>query len=147
MAGLNLHGIVRSVITAVHPDEDCTLYQSAGQKNVLGVVTTIYNPPQAIKANWQPLDSQTLQHLERIGDTKASEQVFLYSNTDMPVSGVQRVPITRTGDIIKRWDGTYWLITSVIEDWSARGWANVGVTEQVTPPDFSASDWSDSSDT
>lgn len=143
MAGLNLHGIVRSVITAVHPDEDCTLYQSAGQKNVLGVVSTIYNPPQAIKANWQPLDSQTLQHLERIGDTKASEQVFLYSNTDMPVSGVQRVPITRTGDIIKRWDGTYWLITSVIEDWSARGWANVGVTEQVTPPDFSASDWSD----
>lgn len=143
MAGLNLHGIVRSVITAVHPDEDCTLYQSAGQKNVLGVVTTIYNPPQAIKANWQPLDSQTLQHLERIGDTKASEQVFLYSNTDMPVSGVQRVPVTRTGDIIKRWDGTYWLITSVIEDWSARGWANVGVTEQVTPPDFSASDWSD----
>lgn len=143
MAGLNLHGIVRSVITAVHPDEDCTLYQSAGQKNVLGVVTTVYNPPQAIKANWQPLDNQTLQHLERIGDTKASEQVFLYSNTDMPVSGVQRVPITRTGDIIKRWDGTYWLITSVIEDWSARGWANVGVTEQVTPPDFSASDWSD----
>ena len=143
MAGLNLHGIVRSVITAVHPDEDCTLYQSAGQKNVLGVVTTVYNPPQAIKANWQPLDSQTLQHLERIGDTKASEQVFLYSNTDMPVSGVQRVPVTRTGDIIKRWDGTYWLVTSVIEDWSARGWANVGVTEQVTPPDFSASDWSD----
>lgn len=143
MAGLNLHGIVRSVITAVHPDEDCTLYQSAGQKNALGVVTTVYNPPQAIKANWQPLDSQTLQHLERIGDTKASEQVFLYSNTDMPVSGVQRVPVTRTGDIIKRWDGTYWLITSVIEDWSARGWANVGVTEQVTPPDFSASDWSD----
>lgn len=143
MAGLNLHGIVRSVITAVHPDEDCTLYQSLGQKNVLGVVTTVYNPPQAIKANWQPLDNQTLQHLERIGDTKASEQVFLYSNTDMPVSGVQRVPVTRTGDIIKRWDGTYWLITSVIEDWSARGWANVGVTEQVTPPDFSASDWSD----
>lgn len=143
MAGLNLHGIVRSVITAVHPDENCTLYQSAGQKNVLGVVTTVYNPPQAIKANWQPLDNQTLQHLERIGDTKASEQVFLYSNTDMPVSGVQRVPVTRTGDIIKRWDGTYWLITSVIEDWSARGWANVGVTEQVTPPDFSASDWSD----
>lgn len=143
MAGLNLHGIVRSVITAVHPDEDCVLYQSVGQKNVLGVVTTVYNPPQAIKANWQPLDSQTLQHLERIGDTKASEQVFLYSNTDMPVSGVQRMPITRTGDIIKRWDGTYWLVTSVIEDWSARGWANVGVTQQVTPPDFSASDWSD----
>lgn len=143
MAGLNLHGIVRSVITAVHPDEDCTLYQSAGQKNVLGVVTTVYNPPQAIKANWQPLDNQTLQHSERMGDTKASEQVFLYSNTDMPVSGVQRIPVTRTGDIIKRWDGTYWLITSVIEDWSARGWANVGVTEQVTPPDFSASDWSD----
>ena len=147
MAGINLHAVVRSAITAVHPDEDCVLYQSLGQKNVMGVVTTVYAEPQEIKANWQPLDSQTLDHLERMGDTKASEQVFLYSNTTLPVSGVQRMPISRTGDIIKRWDGTYWLVTSVIEDWSARGWANVGVTEQVTPPDFSASDWSDSSDT
>lgn len=147
MAGINLHAVVRSAITAVHPDEDCVLYQSLGQKNVMGVVTTVYAEPQDIKANWQPLDSQTLEHLERMGDTKASEQVFLYSNTTLPVSGVQRMPISRTGDIIKRWDGTYWLVTSVIEDWSARGWANVGVTEQVTPPDFSASDWSDSSDT
>lgn len=143
MAGINLHAVVRSAITAVHPDEDCVLYQSLGQKNVMGVVTTVYAEPQDIKANWQPLDSQTLDHLERMGDTKASEQVFLYSNTTLPVSGVQRMPISRTGDIIKRWDGTYWLVTSVIEDWSARGWANVGVTEQVTPPDFSASDWSD----
>lgn len=147
MAGINLHAVVRSAITAVHPDEDCTLYQSLGQKNVMGVVTTVYAEPQDIKANWQPLDSQTLKHLERMGDTKASEQVFLYSNTTLPVSGVQRLPISRTGDIIKRWDGTYWLVTSVIEDWSARGWANVGVTEQVQPPDFSASDWSDSRDT
>lgn len=143
MVGINLHAVVRSAITAVHPDEDCVLYQSLGQKNVMGVVTTVYAEPQDIKANWQPLDIQTLDHLERMGDTKASEQVFLYSNTTLPVSGVQRMPISRTGDIIKRWDGTYWLITSVIEDWSARGWANVGVTEQVTPPDFSASDWSD----
>ena len=143
MAGINLHAVVRSAITAVHPDEDCVLYQSLGQKNVMGVVTTVYAEPQAIKANWQPLDNQTLQHLERMGDTKASEQVFLYSNTTLPVSGVQRMPISRTGDIIKRWDGTYWLVTSVIADWGARGWANVGVTEQVTPPDFSASDWSD----
>ena len=143
MAGINLHAVVRSAITAVHPDEDCVLYQSLGQKNVMGVVTTVYAEPQDIKANWQPLDSQTLDHLERMGDTKASEQVFLYSNTTLPVSGVQRMPISRTGDIIKRWDGTYWLVTSVIEDWSARGWANVGVTEQITPPDFSASDWSD----
>lgn len=143
MAGINLHAVVRSAITAVHPDEDCILYQSLGQKNVMGVVTTVYAEPQDIKANWQPLDRQTLDHLERMGDTKASEQVFLYSNTTLPVSGVQRMPISRTGDIIKRWDGTYWLVTSVIEDWSARGWANVGVTEQVTPPDFSASDWSD----
>lgn len=147
MAGINLHAVVRSAITAVHPDEDCVLYQSLGQKNVMGVVTTVYAEPQDIKANWQPLDSQTLDHLERMGDTKASEQVFLYSNTTLPVSGVQRMPISRTGDIIKRWDGTYWLVTSVIEDWSARGWANVGVTEQVQPPDFNASDWSDSSDT
>lgn len=142
MIGLNLHKVVRGVITSVHPDEECTLYQSVGQVNVKGIVKSKYSEPQSVKVNFQPLDTQALQHLERVGDTKASEQIFLYSDMVMPISAGQRQPLLRSGDFIKRIDGTWWLITSVIEDWTRDGWANAGISQQITAPDFSASDWS-----
>ena len=93
-------------------------------------------------ARVQPLDSQALNHLERMGDTKASLQAFLYSDLDLPVAGVHRAKL-RAGDFLKRYDGSWWLITTVMEDWSWDGWANVGITQQLTPPDFSKSDWWD----
>lgn len=141
MMGINLHGVVRGIITSVYPDEAITLYQADGQQNVKGVIKAMYKAPQAVKGNIQPLDTQTLAHLERIGDTKASMNAFLYSDPASPVKGTQRLPTMRGGDIIQRSDGTYWLITSLIEDWNAVGWCNVGITQQVTPPDFSASEW------
>lgn len=139
---MNLHSIVRGAIETVHPDEECVLYQANGQKNTLGKITPIYHVPINVKVNLQPLDKDTLRHLERVGDTKASEQAFLYSSDEIPIYGTQRLPQVRGGDFIYRpSNNTYWLITSVIEDWSVRGWANVGIVQQITPPDFSASDW------
>ena len=142
MNGINLHNVVRSAITSIHPDEECTLYQSLGQKNVKGKVTPVYLAPKTIRANFQPLDANTLKHLEAMNDTAATEQVFLYSNDPYPIAGESRIA-TRSGDILKRDDGTYWLITSVIEDWSWDGWCNVGVHRQVVTPNFSASEWSE----
>ena len=51
MAGINLHAVVRSAITAVHPDEDCTLYQSLGQKNTVFAIWmgyTFFTPVTAV---------------------------------------------------------------------------------------------------
>jgi len=140
MMGLNLHNVVRGAITAIHPDEDCTLYQSLGQKNIKGEVYPIYAEPQSIKANFQP-DTDRLDHPDSKNVTSDTMTVYLYSNLSYPVMGVNRVP-ARTGDFIQRSDETYWLVTS-IEDWSWDGWCKVDVHRQVVPPDFSASEWSD----
>lgn len=145
MNGVNLHAVVRGAIESIHPDEECTLYQAIGQKNIRGVVMPVYKEPQTIRANIQPLDTDALTHLDGTDDTSASEQAFLYSDDSFPVAGIRRFPTIRSGDFIKRADGTWYLVTSVIEDWSANGWANVGIKGQVTPPDFSASGWSDDS--
>ena len=57
------------------------------------------------------------------------------SSQPLPVDGISRVPLCRTGDIIQREDGTYWHISKVLEDWSAHaGWANFEITQLVTPP-------------
>lgn len=140
--GVNLHHVVRGAITSLHPDETCLLYQSLGQKNVKGVVTPIYAAPQTIKANFQP-DSDSLKHADSMNDTPSSETVYLYSDSPVPVMGVKRLPVTRTGDILKRSDETYWLITTIKEDWSWDGWCCIDVNQIITPPDFSASDWSE----
>lgn len=138
--GLNLHNVLRGAITAIHPDETVALYQSLGQKNVKGKVTAIYAEPKIVKANFQPLDSDALK-LREINQTPISEQVFLYSDSALPVTGQQRLPVVRTGDFIKRSDDTYWLVTAVLEDWTWDGWCNVGVHQQINEPDFTASDW------
>lgn len=143
---LNLHNIARGAITRVFDDEAITLYQAAGQKNVLGKVTPVYKPPQAVKGNIQPLNADTLKHLEQLNDTAATAEAFLYSDCPLPVSGIERQPLARGGDIILRPDGTYWLVTSVIEDWTAAGWVSVGIVKQVIAPDFAASDWDGESD-
>lgn len=140
--GVNLHNVVRSAITAIHPDENCILYQSIGQRNVKGKVTPVYAEPINVKANFQPLDTEALRHVEALSVTGVDEQVFMYSDEQRPVTGQQRIP-TRTGDVIQRGE-TYWLVTAVFEDWTWDGWANVGVYRQSTPPDFTASEWSDS---
>lgn len=142
MIGLNLHNIVRGAITSVHPDLDCTLYQSIGQRNVKGKTIPVYAEGVSIKANFQPLDADALKQIEARNETPASEQAFLYSNNPLPVSGINRLPTIRTGDFILK-DGEYWLITSLLEDWTQDGWANVAVDKQIKPPDFSASEWSE----
>lgn len=140
MSGLNLHHIVRSLITAVHPDEVCQLLQADGHVNNKGVITPTYRTPQTIKANIQPLDKKTLSHLEQVEDTKSTMQAFLYADADFPVNGVSRMPTLRSGDFMQRADGTWWLINTVIQDWSRDGWANVGICQQVTPPEGVTSD-------
>lgn len=135
---MNLHAIVRSAITVVKPDTPTTIYYAVGQENIKGVVTPLYEEPQAITAQWQPIDTERLDHLERVSSTEVTEQVFLYSSKTMPVSGIKRVPIARTGDILKR-DDLFYLVTDVIEDWSdvglAVGWVNVAVVLQTKPPE------------
>lgn len=140
---MNLHDIVRSAIESVHEDENCVLYQSLGQKNIKGEVKPIYAEPLQIRANIQPLGSQVLSHANACGDTKVSMEAFLYSDDSLPVAGQRRIPLTRNGDFIQRDDGTYWLITMVIEDWAKEGWAHVGIFRQIDLPDFSASEWSE----
>lgn len=132
---MNLHDIVRGAITLVHDDEEAYLYRSAGQVNVKGKIHARYEEAELIRGNFQPLDAKALQQLERMEITGNSVEAFLYSYNPKPVSGVSRIPFTRTGDFVLRNDDTWWLVTSVLEDWSADGWVSVALTQQLTPPE------------
>lgn len=132
---MNLHGIVRKAITGVHPDESALLYRSKGETNIKGKVKAQYEEPETVRGNFQAVNSLALQQLERVSVTGCTVQAYFYSETSHRIAGISRIPITRTGDYVKRSDGTWWLVNAVIEDWSADGWIKVGLARQVTAPE------------
>lgn len=132
---MNIRKMANTITKLVHPNETLTIYKANGQVNDHGTVKPIYQSTITMQGNIQSLDTNTLKHLEAIGDTKASQQAFL----DFPLSSTTRTPTPSGGDILQRSDGSWWLVTSVIEDWNADGWCNVGIVQQLTPPDLSAS--------
>ena len=115
---MNLHHIVRGIIQTVHKDEPCYLIQAIGQSNVKGIVTPKYQKPFKILAQIQPAGSDTLQMLETFNVGGESMQAFLYSNPALPVASVNRLPLTRGGDIVKRKDGTFWIVNADRSIWT-----------------------------
>ena len=143
MTGVNLHGIVRGAIAALHPEVLLTLYQSTGQVTAPGgVVKSVYARGVAVAAQMQSEGPTTLFHADRVGQEEVSRKFYLFSNPELDrrVAGIVR-PLSRTGDMLELEDNTWWLVDGVIEDFTRSGWACVRATMQVKPPDFTYSDW------
>ena len=129
---MNLHRIVRCVITSVHPDEHVMVYHSIGQKNVRGKITTVYSYPISVMAQIQP-SADALRHTEDAGRTTNDAKGWFYADTSLPTIGIDR-NLSRTGDFVQRSDGTWWLVTSVDQDYASDGWVAVTLTQQIDPP-------------
>lgn len=137
---MNLHALVRQAITGLHPDEAVTLRQSIGQRNERGRVTPVYGPAQEVRAQIQSLGPNDLAQSEAVSSTRIDRKAYLFApDAGLPPQGLVR-PLGRTGDMVQRADGTWWLVTAMIEDFTASGWVCVGITQQVDGPELSASD-------
>lgn len=136
---MNLHGIARNVIQAAHAEEPLTLYQSTGQVNEKGRLTPIYAEPLSVSGQVQTENDEKLYHAYATSQDEITRRIYLYTEKLRP-AGIVR-PQARGGDMIERGDGTWWLVTGVLDDFSGAGWVCVRVTLQVNKPDFSASPW------
>jgi len=130
---MNLHAMVRNGITAVNPDETNILLQSVEPENEEGILHREYEKPFEVLVQWQP-DVDALEHPDNYSATGITGIVYLHTTADYPVAGIARIPLARSGDFLKR-DGTWWLVTSVEEDWSHVGWVKCRVTQQTEPPE------------
>ena len=133
MNGINLHAIARAAINRINPDEAVTLYQAVGAENIGGIVHTAYEASPA-RAQIQPIPD-ALRVIDNVQITGADCFAYLFSDATLPVAGQKRRPISRTGDVIKRTDGLYYLVTTVNEDYSPVGWVKVTLTEQARAPE------------
>lgn len=132
---LNLHAIVRPAINANKPDEAFTVYRSVGQTNVGGVITATYEEVTGYTGQFQSEGDTALYHAELGTQSTITRKLYLYApdDVDTRVWSVYRKN-SRSGDFIKDANNDYWLVTAVIEDFSAVGWECLRVTLQQTPP-------------
>ena len=133
---LNLHDLVRGAINIVNPDEDVWLIQNIGQTNVKGRITASYAPAQKVKAQVQTLSGDDLTVVNDTQRTERDRKFYLYSDTETgtPPSGIIR-PLGKSGDFMRRNDGTYWKVYNVSEDYTADGWVLVLASQQVDVPE------------
>ena len=133
---LNLHDLVRGAINIVNPDEDVWLIQNTGQTNVKGRITASYAPAQKVKAQVQTLSGDDLTVMNDTERTERDRKFYLYSDTETgtPPSGIIR-PLGKSGDFMRRNDGTYWKVYNVSEDYTTDGWVLVLASQQVDVPE------------
>ena len=133
---LNLHDIVRGAINIVNPDEDVWLIQNIGQTNVKGRITASYAPAQKVRAQVQTLSGDDLTVMNDTERTERDRKFYLYSNTETgnAPSGIIR-PLGKSGDFMRRNDGTYWKVYNVSEDYTTDGWVLVLASQQVDVPE------------
>ena len=133
---MNLHAMAIGPIKIVHKTEVCNVYQSSGQTNNKGKITSTYKDPFEAEIDVQPMTPQEFQTYQEIRDVQIDWKCYMYSTTDYPIAGTTRLPELRTGDFIKRANGRWLLITAVLENWVDEGWCCVGAVEQQTPPEL-----------
>lgn len=144
---LNLHSLVNPLIANLHPNEDVVLYQSIGQTNVKGRILPLYSEGEAVELQIQPAGDESLTQQYDANQSTISRKAYLFSDTTAGVipRSVHR-PLARNGDMICRADDTWWLVTSLSEDFSKSGWVSITITEQLKAPDFTACEWYSESD-
>nr|DAH90064.1 MAG TPA: head closure knob [Caudoviricetes sp.] len=137
--GLNLHKIVRRTINAVNADQSVELYRMTGrqQRDAEGDTTPIFTGPFEAKAQIQSPGADDIQLIERLELQTTVRRFYLYASGDPAERPwAQWRPLGRSGDLIKDKNGYWWLINSVVEDFSESGWVCVLATMQTTPIDM-----------
>ncbi len=136
---MNIHALANAAIRAIHPNEYITLFLALGQENVRGIVKPKYLAPIILEAQVQDEADTGLQHTENISQTGLVKRFYVNKIQEIinPQSLMRQKE--RTGDIILRNDGTYWLITQILEEFDLH---TVLKGELLTKyPDFTGQDW------
>ena len=134
MNGINLHHVVRTAITTVHPDETILWYQNKGATNIGGILKPSYAEPISLVAQVQSESDASLMHANRADMNTETIKVYLYWDAQTNPLNLDRFT-AKGGDIFKRADGTFWLVTALTDNFADVGWVSCRAVRQVNPPE------------
>ena len=109
----------------------------------------MYSGPETAAAQVQSANNADLEHVSYIGMNKVVMRFWLFVG-ETPTAGIVR-PASRSGDMIQRADGTWWLVAAEPDNFERVGWVSVlGVLQEYPPsglPDPEELDTPDTPDT
>lgn len=126
---MNLHNVVRGVISSINADEPITFYTNVGQENVKGKITQVYEASQRIAQIQAPSESD-IKLFDKIAEAEHRIKAYVYA----PASTINRVSGS-AGDMLQRQDGSFWLIVGIVDDFSKEGWLCCMCTLQTKAPE------------
>jgi hypothetical protein len=130
---MNLHGVVRTAINAINPDQAAYFYANTGPAgSASGKQTPTFAAPVPVRCQVQPLARGDLQHIERLNLQGVFRVVFMFGNTQ----GVVRVN-QQGGDklVFQQFQGqanSTWKVVYVDGPWNVEnhGWTRLIVCLQ-----------------
>ena len=125
---MNLHSIAAPHVAAVNPMVFADWQQSTGATpNPDYSRTPQYAPAVRVSVQSQALTYKDLLQLDGININGEARAFYVNGN----IEGVSR-PDARGGDLFTLSDGSSWLATHVLENWSfTSGWTKVAVVKQT----------------
>lgn len=120
---MNLHGLVRGVVTSVNPDVTVALSESTGYttsadfKQVPSYVTF------PVGAQFQALTGKDLRQLDGMNLNGFMKAIYLFGDVEATLRVVRK-----GGDVITDSNNNIWLVNQVLETWP--DWCKVAVTLQ-----------------
>lgn len=133
--GLNLHALVRPLITAVNPDQTVVVLQSAGFEIADYAQRPVWKAAVAAQAQPQPVPDKALQFLVQQRQNSLWQDFYLEGEWN----GLRRAK-EQGGDLLY-WDGFEWQVDQVLERWSPTvGWTKVRCVQlrACPPPEIGA---------
>jgi hypothetical protein len=127
---VNLHAIANKAISRINPNEPCLIFKAKGGTNVKGKVGSAYEPGVSAMLQLQSEGGDEMAE-DKAWSIEVSRKAWISKGLD-PLSRVEATG----GDIVRRADGTYWLVTALLEDFSA--WSGVRMVLQVQEPNVEA---------
>lgn len=129
---MNLHGIVRSAITAVNPDVTATLRRSNGYSTLSdGTQVPAYTEVAGIVVQVQALTYSDLQHLDGLNIQGVRRAIYLNGAAMGVVRNLQvggDVFVFPAGTMP---EGSVWLVAHIIEQWGPGAeWCKACITTQ-----------------
>ena len=125
---MNLHRIVAGAIGSINKHEVVEVYRNTGTQNIKGKIVATYTKSTQTAQIQAPTESD-LKLSERLASAEHRIKVY----TDSPIGSINRVKES-AGDMIKRADGTYWLVVGITDDFNSEGWQCLLCVLQTKPP-------------
>jgi hypothetical protein len=106
-----------------------------GAVNAKGVLTPTWAAGEPVEAQIQSESPDELARMsENVDVVETTRQAWFHG-----APGSAPKPLDREtgagGDIIQRVDGSWWLVTAVLDDYTRAGWTRVRLTRQVKGPE------------